>query len=345
MIRRAPLLRAGLLLLASLLATGCDRSSAEDRAQAAAPLALTVEGTTAGLLDRIVRAPFDVAYRGTRRVETSVPREGGAPLAFVTLESVAADGQGRFVVETTAVDAPSLSQETREALELLQNARQSFLYRYRDFRIRDLLLAGQSWTVRDTGSPRIVASRACVELEFRRRDETGSRYVAAVDPASGLVLAWSEHSLDGALISQVEFDELDLAPDLEGVAWAEPDREGRTLAADEDEADALGVAPARPRLLPAGFRAHERRVVSSAEARWFVRAYGDGIESFFFVHARPSQPPVALAAGLEPGSAVVRVYSLGAWTIAEHQRADGEVLMVIGKAAEVDLVRTLRSSL
>lgn len=345
MIRRAPLSFAALLIGASLVVAGCDGASSTAERSPATQLALAVEGPAASLLDRVVRAPFDVAYRGTRRVELSIPREGGAPLAFVSRESVASDGLGRFMVETTGVDAPSLSQATLEALELLQNARQTFLYRYRDFRVRDLLLAGQSWSVRDTGAPRIVASRTCVELEFTRRVGAGARYVAAVDASTGLVLAWSEHAADGALVAQSEFEELDLAPDLAGVAWAEPALEGRTLSLDEDEAESIGFTPARPRLLPSGFRALERRVVSSPDARWFVRVYGDGIESFFFVHARPSTPPVAHASGVEAKAAVVRVHSLGAWTIAEHERASGEVLMVIGKAPESDLVRTLRSTL
>lgn len=344
MIRRAPLLLASLWIGASLLVGGCDRA-ASTTATSATPLALATGGPASDVLQRVSRAPLDIAYRGRRRVELSLPREGGASLVFVTHESVASDGHGRFAIETTRVEAPSLSRETVEALELLQNARQTFLYRYRDFGVRDLLLAGQSWSVRDTGAPRVVATRACVELEFERRSGAGSRYLAAVDPTTGLVLAWSEHAADGALVAQSEFEELDLAPDLAGIEWAATSVDGRTLSSGEDETLVAGFAPARPRLLPAGFRTHETRLVTASDARWFVRAYGDGIENFFFVHARPTHPPAALATSLEARAAVVRVHALGVWTIAEHVRPDGEVLMVIGKAPEDDVVRTLRSSL
>ena len=53
-------------------------------------------------------------------------------------ERIYADGLGGFTIEPIAVTQPQLAQGQQDLFEILQRAREGYLFRYRDFAVRDV---------------------------------------------------------------------------------------------------------------------------------------------------------------------------------------------------------------
>ncbi|MFM7298698.1 MAG: hypothetical protein ACKO4Q_15950, partial [Planctomycetota bacterium] len=89
------------------------------------------------LLQKMQVAPTAVAYSGVRRIEQSW-QVGETVYSTSYREDVASDGQGRVALQSLELIAPSLPPRSEELWRMLQESRDGFLFRYRDFRIHDV---------------------------------------------------------------------------------------------------------------------------------------------------------------------------------------------------------------
>jgi negative regulator of sigma E activity len=269
--RRAP--RAAAAATALLLAfAGCAPQSEQD------PLAQ--------LLDAVQTAPFTVAYSGTRRVERHWTVLG-SPQTLVVLEAVYADGAGRFSIDPLSVEQ-STSALDPQVLLLIEKSREGFHYLYRDFLVRDLALFAQNYQLTDLGKIVTVAGRMCAEFGVQRDGPGGPKYSVATDLETGLALRCSEFDENGALVARTEFLSVDYAPDLAGVEFHVAGNGELPIDPNGDVAQALGFALLVPQALPAGF-AFEKlsKLTDGTGADWACYAFGDGVETLFFLHRAP----------------------------------------------------------
>jgi hypothetical protein len=334
----------------------------------------TAAVATHPFLESIADATFKIAYSGTRHVRLTYVVEG-APKVLEYDETVSSDGHGKFAIVPGKVESPEMSADQAAFFAILQERRDGFFYRYRDFRIRDWKAFLRNWSVQDQGLRESVAGRACVVLEFRRRrdesggraDETGAHYRAWIDPETALVLRAQEFDASGAQVSLVEFRDLTLAPDLSNVALHADRSEPKRFDPDADTTATLGFPLLRPKILPEGYRVERAEIVrasgssasdtsaadESARAtpagsvpdRWARIEYGDGVDEIFFLQ---SAVPDAAEASTTPeerdlGSRYVRILHVGPWTVLQG-RFDRTQSIVMGKVDEDALLRMLKSA-
>jgi hypothetical protein len=303
---------------------------------------------TEQLLPRISRAPEHVAYHGTRRVKMRY-RVVGIQQDLEYVERVFADGEGRFGIDVVDVVSPAMTPDRKEFFELLQDNRQGFFYRYRDFRIHDLNLFREGYEVRVTGRT-TVCERECVELVVHRRERPNRSYRIAVDPRTGLVLR-SEEFAGERLVSSVCFEEF-----AEGLPAAEtgyysglfersgvdPSRPGRPQ---------VGFPILRPTLVPEGYRLETADSLEDRGRTWVRLVYGDGVEQVFFLHSpepRPSRPseverdPLATVSA-ERRADRVTVAHVGPWTVLDGS-VNGQGIVAMGKVSEEELLQMVQSA-
>lgn len=363
--------RAGVLaviagMLAPLAACGptSPGTSGSASASAAVEHANALDGL--GLFERMARATQTVRFGGTRRIEYHYA-VAGIPQTLIYSEHVVADGSGGFAIDPERLIAPQLPAPQREAFELLQKEREGFMYRYRDFDVRDAALFAENYSVQAGDAPAPVCGRACTELQVSRRDiASPSRYVAEVDTETGLVLRFDEYTPANVLLSRMEFTDFTLSPVLDGVEFFTPHHPGTPLDAAQEDAATLGFQAAHPRIVPRGYQLLRSELVEEGGRKWVRRFYGDGVENMFFLHAGPSSAvphdahggPVVPGGGGGTGAGItsgpgthggvetvtVRVCNVGPWTIAEAVRGS-QNLMVIGKATEAEVLQALKSAL
>ena len=189
----------------------------------------------------------------------------------------------------------------------------------------------------------------------RRAVPEGSRPVVAEHGAPvprllggiGLVLRAREELLYGTLVAQTEFESLDLAPDLSGVAFSQGLTDEEALPpGSKPDLTGLGFQPPVPKQLPAGWRLQEvAKLVDPTDDRaWAKLVYTDGVDLLFFLAAAPEPPQRALVGGSAAQPARVRALSVGAWTVLQGDLA-GHELVVMGKADEEVLADLIRSAL
>jgi hypothetical protein len=298
------------------------------------------------LLQRIHEAPSTVAYHGTRRVKMSY-HVVGVPCDLEYVERVFADGQGRFGIEVLDVVSPSLSADDEDFFKLLQGNRQGFFYRSRDFRIRDLDLFREGYTLEQVGYA-TACGRECVELEVRRRERSDRWYTVAVDPRTGLVLRSEEH-VGGQVITSIAFEELQLGlpPDA---AFYKPPFELSPFDAQRPGRPQVGFEILRPSLLPDGYRVETIDKLEDQGRTWVRWIYGDGVEQVFFLH---SPEPAAEAAEGSPGALEARadplgdrvtVAAVGPWTVVDGA-VRGQAVVAMGKVSEASLLQLVQSAL
>ena len=330
-------------------------------------------------LQSIPDATSKVAYSGTRHVRVSYV-VGGAPKVLEYDETVHADGHGRFSIVPGKVVSPEMSPDEGAFFAILQERRDGFFYRYRDFRIRDWSGFTRNWSAKDQGVRESVAGRECAVIEFRRSpgesDRTkesgnGAFYRAWIDPETALVLRAQEFDASGSQVSLVEFRDFTLAPDLSNVALHGDRSDPKPLAPDADSTAVLGFPLLRPKILPDGYRLERAESVrtgapgsgaspsggatvpgGAAEAtagdaseRWARLAYGDGVDEIFFLQGRASD---AAEASTSPedrdlGARYVRIFHVGPWTVLQGQ-FDRTRAIVMGKLDEETLLRMLKSA-
>lgn len=340
---RAPALV--ILALAAPLFGGCDVSSGGTAQVGASVESATARHRGPAFLDRIPSAPMTVSYGGKRHVKINYSIDG-VPANLEYDEQVWSDGQGRFSIVPGEVAHPRMTSEQLDLFRTLQQARDGFFYRYRDFRIRDLQLFLQNWRVIDTGGQETVAGVATSLLEFRRIDGAPTWYRAWIDPQTALVMRAEERDAGDRVTSSFEFLSFQLSPDTTGLEL-EDDQFVRTPFDPRAKTSAtLGFQVRPPTILPEGYRLDRAESTNDGTKTWAILTYTDGVDSLFFLQTFDSQgqtgqPPPG---EYDVGPKVVRGFRMGPWTVLQL-RSDGDLVLVLGKADSSEIERMLKSSM
>jgi hypothetical protein len=303
------------LLLATALAlgaalSGCGRSGT----QAAPPVSMATGGSAPHFqfLGQIADAPFQTAYFARRRVwQTYQEANGAATLEYT--ESVWSDGQGHFSVTPEQLLQPVLPAQSQQVFLLMQKAREGFIYRLRDFRIRELDSFLRAYTVEDLKQQVNVAGQACERLRIRPASPGPSYWEIDVDPTNGLILATREFQQDHTPVSSVETLEFQADPDLSGITLHQD-----LLAVPFTPATAqqvLGFAPPQPGFLPQGFALVKSEKITQGSDNWARLSYSDGGETLFLLCRRE---PLGTAPSADPaGPYTIKIFRAGRWTVVQ----------------------------
>lgn len=279
-----------------------------------------------------------VAHTGTRRIEfTPVSEEHHS-----FRESIATDGAGHYSIQPLGPAEGSIPNW--DVFELTQRLREGFLFRYRDFSVRDAELFARNWSEAPLAQTE-VAGRLCRRYRLERTTGPRIAYELSVDEETGLVLGSIEFDDQGRPVASMVYETFQPDPDLGAVAWHVPANDERPFDPQED----LGVRVLEPRLLPDGFGALEVcTVVDGLGSRWIKRTYSDGIEPLFFLQgasaAEPGQPRASSLAPVPASLGAVVVLRLGSVTVIQGE-LDGFDLIVVGKAPEAELLDLIESAL
>ena len=337
----AGLQRLGLsAALATAVLAGCDGSSVQG---AGSGVVASGADPYAPLFEQVDSAPWTTIYAGVRRVESHVIDESGNQIDLAYREEVKADGDGNFTIE--ALQALSFVPN-EEVFLLKQDARESFLYRYRDFQIRDLSLFYANYVAVDLGQQVTIADRAASVFLIERSEPGSSSYTVAFDDETGLVLRHEERDVSGFLISAMEFESYDATPDLSGAVWSQPTASPVSLDVTADLSGQAGFDVLEPGVLPAGFflwRAHT--LIDAASGDWIKLTYTDGVEPLFFFHL--GLPVSSNSDATLPGdwkqADEVWVYDIGAVQVVQG-RVRGTDVLALGKVSDDDLLDMVESA-
>ncbi len=221
------------------------------------------------------------AHTGQRRV--TFYDSNGVRTSFI--ERIATDGHGRFAVEP--VEALTPLNTDFETFQLQQISQQGFVFRHRDFAIRDLGLFQENWTLWLLGDNEKVAGRLCDRFLAKRPGvQNAPGYQVWID-SKGFVLAYRELNAAGELLSEVRYLTYNDSPSqevLDAVYWHEPGID-ETLELDwtqDLEPQLDGARIFQPRWLPTGYELRRATRDTIGEDRWLRLKYTDGVESIFF---------------------------------------------------------------
>ncbi|MFO1011938.1 MAG: sigma-E factor regulatory protein RseB domain-containing protein [Planctomycetota bacterium] len=326
------------LSVLALLAASCLRGSAD----AAATSFAAAAQSNPGILQRMAAAPTTTRFAGERQLWMRAETNQTAPVLAYG-ERIYADGLGGFTIEPIAVTQPQLAQGQQDLFEILQRAREGYLFRYRDFAVRDVDLLQQNYIVHDLGTTVTVAGRACQELRFERRLQPSRVYHVAVDQATGLVLRYEQQDSPGVAAMRMEYTSFDPAPNLTGITM-HADLASIPLDPNLDNKSTLGFSLRLPNVLH-GFQLVDANQITFDNRTWARVQYQDGVEPLLYLYSRRNvlpNGPVTIPDGPE-GQPSIRVYSAGSWTVAECQHF-GSVFVVAGKLDESRLIETLQSA-
>lgn len=345
------------LVCASALVAGCGGDAAGATTVEAAGSGARAPVLVAGpsIFDLLESAAWSTPYSGTRRL-WSRAESAGRPSELEYREHVACDGAGGFAIETKDLQQPRLSAAQFDVFQLLQKGREAFLFRYRDFHVRDSARMLRNYSVDDAGQTVVVAGRPCDVLVFERarshRARPAGGYRVAVDTATKIVLRTDEFDERGATVATMEYESITFAPppattvyhaDLPANAFDPKVADTRTV---------LGFTLHTPTLVQDFQLASCERIDVQGRV-WARLLYHDGIEPFFFMQSGERAPETnELAPQLAPHAApagtqdmpVVRVFTAGTWTVAQCS-IEGAEYVVAGKASEAFLVSALQSAL
>lgn len=310
----------GLAQEADLL-EGADAASAE----------LGTISQSTSLFDTIRDAPFTVAYRGLRRVRSTYPHSVG----FDYREDVASDGQGQFAIEPLEMLG---AHPDGELFLMLRSGQQVFDYRYRDFRVLDSVLFQSNYTFTIASATTQVIGRDCLHLTVERAAPfLGGHYEVDVDVETSLVLQWKEFGVAGNQLAHVEFESLDLQPDLTGLDLISGFLTSTDLDIHANLTAGAGFEVLTPALPPTGFVLAEATLLEQDSGDvWVRQLYTDGLERAWLIHG----PQHASAGGLEDK---MHVYTAGAWTVVAGS-FDGFQIMAAGRVRKAQLMDMIDSS-
>ncbi len=334
-------LAATLCLALALTGSSCER---ESRPASGAASELQKSEALVGQVFPGADLLLHVAHRGLRRVSYRAP--GG----WITFrERITTDGQGRFSIEP--VEALTGTIMDWGSFELLQRAREGLVFRYRDFALRDAGLFERNWRWTGLG-PDTVAGRPCERYRVERTAGAPALHEVWIDQVSGILLASRQFDAQGVEFSSMEYESLDLAPDLSGVAWHEPANQERELDWTRGIGDQVDDALLQPRLLPEGYALRAASTVEDGSRRWLKLTFVDGVETLFFLQALSSGPEARTGtdagmdwtAGEAPAAGQVVVFAVGATTAAQATIGEHR-LIAIGKVAEAELLDMIESAL
>jgi len=329
-------------LTGMLVAAGCGDNGAWSVSTSTGgdPTASTVVVQNAGsslpaFFVRMPTAPYQTAFFGTRRV--ALHRDGGV---FDYIERVGADGQGRTAVEVPQVFRTPVEFDPAFAQMLLEQ-RGRFGYRVRDPQVTDLARFALNWEVTVLARDTPIAGRSCWRLDVRRVSPLSlddSVYELAVEPGTGLVLAWRETDSLGNVRSEVEYLTFELGADVSAMDLRARDFGVVELDPALDLTTQVGAPVHAPTLPPPGFELEVIELVTlpaaapnpggpvgPAAEQWVKFGYTDGFERAYFAHL------VDRAASLPaPTTSNVVHFPFGSWTFAIGS-VDGCTVIAAGK--------------
>lgn len=340
-------MRAGAasLLLAALVEgfSGCGPGSSPDGTGTGSSQAQTA---ASGIPDGIARAGLllEVAHEGVRRVEV-YDRTVAPPRFLAYREKIVTDGKGRFSLEPLEAITPVAPDWN--SFQLLQRVREDYVFRYRDFAIRDAELFRANYVLRDLGVSSEIAGRAASSYRVERKQGAGT-YEIAVDDQTGLVLRYRQLDGEGRELSSMVYETYDAAPDLTRfrpyTAVAPPYELDETW----DLAVQIRQEVHTPRLLPEGYAL--RRAVTLQDGvgqNWLRLTYTDGVESLFYL-SQISNPFRAAGAPTPLGPdtlapSEVMVFRMGA-ALAAQGAFQGREFVAVGKVPEPELLDMIESA-
>jgi len=342
-VRRPSLLLTAVTGLAFGL-VGCGDMSSVSAPSTTPPPILYSGQPSEALLQKMRVAPTAVAYSGVRRVEQSW-QVGVTVYSTSYREEVSSDGQGRVALQGLELIAPTLPPRREELWHMLQESRDGFLFRYRDFRIHDVAQMCVNYSPIATGVRTRVAGRECEELVFALRHGAAFTYNLAVDRESGLVMRCEQVATDGHVMGKVEFESLELNPQFApDFPWDESSNQEQPLPESRSlRVAALGFRPRLPEGDGGRFLLVESTIVRSpepdggGEIPWAKSTLTDGIEVVFVLHGGDDSSLLS--------EDVMRVApSVGPWNHVEGTLA-GERFMALGRASADELLDLIASTL
>ena len=309
------LLRRGTLALAfggllALSGAGCGGSAAPVQTPAAL---FKGSNNQPQFLNQIADAPFQNAYYARRHVWQSY-QEANGPQTLEYTEEVWSDGLGHFSVTPEHLIHPALPAQGEQIFLLMQKAREGFIYRLRDFRIRDLGEFLQGYTVEDLGRHETIAGQDCESLRIRSIQASPTYWEFEVLPANGLILATREYTAQGgALVSSVETTEYQANPNLAAVNLHQD--LPATAFTPATEQQVLGFHALQPGFLPQGFTLTKSEKVSQGSEAWARFGYSDGADTLFVLYRRL---PLSGTQTGDPGNPyTIKIFRVGRWTVAQ----------------------------
>jgi len=286
-----------------------------------------------------------VAHAGVRRVEVT-DHSVDPPRFLAFRELVVTDGNGHYSLTPTEAITPVAPDWTQ--FSLLQRIREGYLFRHRDFAIRDLGLFQENYVLIDLDSSVQIAGRDCARYRVEHRTQPGS-YEVAIDLGTGLVLRYEAFDGRDRTLVAMEYEIYDDTPNLDGFVPHEEISPPRELDWTWDLPVQINQAVSTPRVLPEGYAL--RRAVTLRDGtnkHWLRLTYTDGVESLFFL-TEISNP--FLQAGpvtpLAPGSVVVSavtVFEMGT-AMAAQGTFGGRQFIAVGKVPEAELLDMIESAL
>ena len=296
---------------------------------------------------RLHAHPVEVGHAGVRRVDV-YDHEATPPTHLAYRERIATDGSGEY----SLVPLDALTTVV-PGWHLLQRNREGFLFRYRDFAVRDEALFRKNYVLTDLDTRVQVAGRQCAGYRAERRVGDSKRFELAVDLQTNLILKAEEYDAAGHLISVMEYESFDAEPDLAGAVWFQGVHQEKELDRTRSFEEQLGFDPPAPRLLPQGFELREAFTVVDAEGTtWLKLTFTDGVEPLFFLAALDGE-----SGGQERGEqqGAVRLPQPGGqdevvlFRMGAVRAAQGDIgnrrFIAVGRVSDDDLLDLIESSL
>ena len=285
-------------------------------------------------------APRTVPYSGIRRVSFRTLGPEGTFIDVAYREQVWSDGNGQFHIQPLDAEGPVFPDEA--TFLLMQARREGFFFRYRDFEVRDADLLVQNYELFGGVHAEQFVGRSGMRAQLLRKLGGGRHYEVVFDIETGLPLRYVEFGDDAEPLASLEYESLDLDPDLSNVPWHLPSNVEETLdLADGSAFAVLGFEPVLPQEVPEGFELHEAAKVEDHQSgRWLKLGYTDGAEMLFFL-SRPRPAPVSLPTtprsrkSVQPQD-VVKVFGAGPVTVL--QGAVGQHEFIVAGEVDQDLL-------
>jgi hypothetical protein len=276
-------------------------------------------------------APFRTNYRGVRRLEFHLDN-AGIPTVLAYREEVGSNGTGKFAIET--IEALSILRDP-DLFLLLQDQRQGFTYRYRDFQVRDRALFDQNYDVVVVAGPTVVANTDCIQIHVQLRNNPVRFYLADVHARSGLVLRWEERELStNSLLGRMEFETFQLGADVSDMNLRDRLFPAAPIDLSGDTGAQVGFEVLQPTDIPTGFQVEfAESLIDDLGRTWAKLVYSDGVDRVVFMHRAQTQGEIL------PG--LVESLTVGPWT-AVFGEVNGYPVIVMGKVAEPELLDLLK---
>jgi len=290
----------GLSLLMAL-AIGCGGAGG-----ASVGLGSTTESTLlstaseASLLELLAAGPELVPHEGVRYVEIFDFNAAGGTTTLRYREKVSINANGGFSLQPLTVESAVLPDE--QTFLTMQEARAGYMFKYRDFRIRDLdQLLTNYHLLAVFAEPTMIAGRPVELLSFAHVNGDGPDYEVWVDSVTGLALSVETFDMAGTLVMRVAYESyVDGPPD----AFTAHRGSNHEALADLGLplAEQLGFEAPLAAIVPDGYQLHEVASVTDADgASWAKATYTDGIKVLFLLGGSPS------SSTSEIGSAFVEI--------------------------------------